>query len=236
MSERDRWAGSAASLPTDERSQREAPFWRRLAGDLGWRLVVDAGCGAGFHVRLLRGLGVRVIGCDLSLSALLAGERRGVAVSDLLATALRPGHADAVLCLGNTISLLASRDAQRRALAALATLLRPGGWLLLQGEDAAAVVAAGPLLRTRALADGAVHVRAFERRGARVRMLAGAAAPGAEAPLHGVWLVPTNAASLTRLARPLDLSPVPLPVAPPGAAVTWWVLLARGTVGLPRLG
>jgi SAM-dependent methyltransferase len=224
---RDRWAGSAASLPTDERSRREAPFWRQLAAELGWRTVVDAGCGAGFHVRLLRGLGIHVAGCDLSLSALLAGERRGVAVSDLLAPALRPGCADAAICLGNTLSLLPSRDAQRRALAALATLLRPGGTLLLQGEDAAAVVAAGPLLRTRALADGSVHVRAFERRGPRVRMLAGAAVPGAEAPLHGVWLVPTDPASLARLARPLGLCPAPLPVAPPGAAVTWWVLLRR---------
>jgi SAM-dependent methyltransferase len=227
VSTHDRWAGSAASLPTDERSQREAPFWRRLAADLGWRLVIDAGCGAGFHVRLLRGLGVRVAGCDLSLSALLAGERNGVAVTDLLAPALRPGRADAVICLGNTFSLLPSRDAQRRALAALARLLRPGGALLLQGEDAAAAVAAGPLLRTRKLADGSVHVRAFERRGARVRMLAGAAAPGAEAPLHGVWLLPTNAASLTRMARPLGLRSVPLPFAPPGAAVTWWALLVR---------
>ena len=189
--------------------------------------MVDAGCGAGFHVRLLRGLGVRVAGCDLSLSALLAGERRGVAVTNLLAPALRPGLADAVLCLGNTFSLLPSRDAQRRALASLASLLRPGGTLLLQGEDAAAAVAAGPLLRTRALAAGSVHVRAFERRGRRIRMLAGAAAPGAEAPLHGVWLLPTNAASLTRMARPLGLRSVPLPVAPPGAAVTWWALLAR---------
>ena len=229
MSTHDRWAGSAASLPTDERSKREAPFWRRLAADLGWRLVVDAGCGAGFHVRLLRGLGVRVTGCDLSLSALLAGEHCGVAVSDLLAPALRPGLADAVLCLGNTFSLLPSRDAQRRALASLASLLRPGGALLIQGEDAAAAVADGPLLRTRALADGSVHVRAFERRGARIRMLAGAAAPGAEAPLHGVWLLPTSAAALARMARPLGLRSVPLPVAPPGAGVTWWALLGTGS-------
>jgi len=227
MSERDRWAGSAAALPTDARTRREAPFWEDVAGALGWRVVVDAGCGAGFHVRLLRGLGLRVHGCDLALDALLAGERRGVAVADLLAPALRTGLADVVLCLGNTLSLLGSRALQRRALAALASLLRPGGALLLQGEDAAAAVAGGPLLRTRQLADGAVHVRAFERRGARVRMLAGAAAPGAEAPLHGVWLVPTNAASLARLARPLGLRPAALPVAPPGAAVTWWVLLAR---------
>ena len=227
MGGHDRWAGSAASLPTDERSRREAPFWRQLTADLEWRLVVDAGCGAGFHVRLLRGLGVRVAGCDLSLSALLAGERHGVTVSDLLTPALRPGAADAVLCLGNTFSLLPARAVQRRALAAFASLLRPGGALLLQGEDAAAVVAAGPLLRTRSLADGSVHVRVFERRGARVRMLAGAAAPGAEAPLHGVWLVPTNLVSLGRLARPLGLHPVPLRVDPPGAAVTWWVLLQR---------
>jgi len=225
VKERERWAGSAAALPTDERSRREAPFWERLAGELGWRLVVDAGCGAGFHVKLLRSLGLRVTGCDLSMAALAAGERRGVAAADLLAPPLRSGVADAVICLGNTFSLLPTRVAQRGALAALAALLRPGGALLLQGEDAALVVAGGALLRTRQLADGSVHVRAFERRGARVRMLAGAATPGAEAPLHGVWILPTNPVSLARLARPLGLRPLPLPVDPPGGGATWWIVL-----------
>jgi SAM-dependent methyltransferase len=224
MDERDRWSRGAAALPTEERYRRELPFWQRLAAELGWRAVVDAGCGAGFHVKLLRSLDIAVTGFDFSLASLLAGERRGVAVGDLLAPPLA-AHADAAICLGNTISLLPSRAAQRQAVAALAATLRPGGSLLLQGEDAAAIVAAGPIVRTRRLADGRVHVRAFERRGPRIRMLAGIVAPGEEAPLDRATFLPTTPASLERLARPLGLRAVPLPVTPPGAGATWWLLL-----------
>jgi SAM-dependent methyltransferase len=224
MDERDRWSRGAAALPTEERLRRELPFWQELAAALGWKTVVDAGCGAGFHVKLLRSLDVAVTGFDFSLSSLLAGERHGVAVGDLLAPPLA-ARADAAICLGNTISLLPSRAAQRQALAALAALLRPGGALLFQGEDAAAIVATGPIVRTRRLADGRVHVRAFERRGPRVRMLAGLVAPGEEAPLERATFLPTTPASLTRLARPLGLHARPLPVAPPGTGATWWLLL-----------
>lgn len=224
MDERDRWSRGAAALPTEERHRRELPFWERLAAELGWRTVVDAGCGAGFHVRLLRSLDITVTGLDFSLPSLLAGERRGVAVADLLSPPIG-AVADAVICLGNTMSLLPSRTSQRQALVALAALLRPGGALLLQGEDAAAIVAAGPIVRTRRLADGRIHVRAFERRGPRVRMLAGVVEPGEEAPLERAIFLPSTPASLTRLARPLGLQPSSLPVNPPGAAATWWLLL-----------
>jgi SAM-dependent methyltransferase len=224
MDERDRWARGAAALPTEERYRRELPFWRSLATAFGWRVVVDAGCGAGFHVKLLRSLDVTVVGFDFSLSSLLAGERRGVAVGDLLAPPLA-AHADAAICLGNTISLLPSRAAQRQAVAALAAVLRPGGSLLVQGEDAAAIVVAGPIVRTRRLADGRVHVRAFERRGPRVHMLAGLVEPGQEAPLERAVFLPTTPASLERLAHPLGLRAAPLPAAPPGSGATWWLLL-----------
>ena len=224
MDVKDRWARGAAALPTEERFNRELPFWRRLTSELGWRVVVDAGCGAGFHVKLLRSLDIAVTGFDFSLTSLLAGERHGVAVGDLLAPPLAT-RTDAVICLGNTMSLLPSRAAQRQALAALAAVLKPGGALLLQGEAAAAIVASSPIVRTRLLADGRVHVRAFERRGARVRMLAGVVAPGKEAPLEQAWMLPTAPAALTRLARPLGLRSAPLPVSPPGAGPTWWLLL-----------
>jgi SAM-dependent methyltransferase len=224
MDERDRFARGAAALPGEDRLRRELPFWRELAAGLGWRLVADAGCGAGFHVKLLRSLEISVAGFDLSIASLLAGERHGVAVADVTAPPLA-ARADAAICLGNTISLLPTRAAQRRALAALAGVLRPGGVLLLQGEDTAAIVAAGPVVRTRALADGRVHVRAFDRHGARVGMLAGVVEPGREAPLERATFLPTTAVSLTRLARPLGLRSAPLPVAPPGAGATWWLLL-----------
>jgi SAM-dependent methyltransferase len=227
MSDRDadRWAATAAALPTAGRAERERPFWQGLTAAWGWRRVADAGCGAGFHLALLRDLGLEAIGFDLALAAL---PREGAAVAgDLLAPPLRPGSFDAALCLGNTISLLPGRAGQQRAVAALAALVRPGGVVLVQGEDVGAIVAAGPVARTRALADDRLHVRLFERRGRRVRMLAGVVRPGGQAALEPAWLLPTQPADLERLAGRLGLEAVPLPARPPGGGPTFWLALRR---------
>lgn len=219
----DSWAEAAAALPTGERAARERPFWQALIGAWGWRRVADAGCGAGFHLELLRGLGVAATGFDLAVAAL---PRHGGAVAgDLLAPPLRPRAFDAALCLGNTLSLLADRSAQRRALAALAGLVRPGGVVVLQGEDAGALVRQGAVARTRQLESGGTHVRVFERRGWRVRMLAGVA-NGSRASLAEAWLVPTAADDVVRAARSLGLRRVGLPAQPPGSDVGWWVALS----------
>lgn len=222
----DRWAEAAAALPTAARAARERPFWQALIAAWGWRRVADAGCGAGFHLELLRGLGVSATGFDLALAAL--PRAAGAVAGDLLAPPLRPGTFDAALCLGNTISLLAGRSAQRRTLAELAALVRPGGAVVLQGEDAGALVREGPVLRTRQLEGGGVHVRVFERRGRRVRMLAGVA-NGNLAKLAEAWLVPTGPDDVVRTARPLGLRAVDLPVLPPGVGTGWWVALQRSS-------
>ena len=143
----------------------------------------------------------------------------GVAVGDLAAPPLRDGSFDAVLCLGNTFSLLSSRRAQTLAIAALTPLARPGGTLMLQGEDAAALVAEGPLVRMRRLSGEAKHVRVFERAGRRVRMFAGVVHDGAESRLETTLLLPTSAATVARIAEPLGLVPLQLPLAAPGGAV-----------------
>src|SRR5512136_2401103 len=78
------WAIAAAALPTDARSQREVPFWRALVERFGWRRVADAGCGGGFHVALLRGLGVEAVGFDRALSPLAGVSTAVLAVGDLL--------------------------------------------------------------------------------------------------------------------------------------------------------
>ena len=220
------WASTAAALPTDARRARETPFWRALVERFSWRRVADAGCGSGFHVALLREIGVEVFGFDRALAPLVEAARGHLLVGDLLAPPLRAHTFDAVLCLGNTVSLLGSRWAQRTAIAALARVLHPGGALLLQGEDVGALVASGPVVRTRSLSDGRVHLRVFERRGRRVEMRAGVVAPGAEARLEGAWLLPTSAASLAEVGAAVRLKPIPLPVDPPGGGATWWLLLA----------
>ncbi len=176
---------------------------------------------------LLRDLGVGALGFDLAVPALLAAPRHAVCAGDVLAPPFRPGAFDAVLCLGNTVSLLPDRAAQRRVLAVLGALLRPGGVLVLQGEDAARNVARGPVVRTRRIDAETVHVRLFERRGRRVRMLAGVAPAGGEAPVEETLLLPTTAGSITRSAGHLGLGPVDLPAPPPGGGAAWWAALVK---------
>jgi len=218
----DSWAAVAAALPQEARAEREQPFWQALARSFGWRRVVDAGCGAGFHLRLLRAAGVDSFGFDAEFGALAGPVGAPVVGGDLLHPPLVDGTFDAALCLGNTFSLLPSRTLQREGLAALAHLVRPGGIVLLQGEDAGAVARKTRVLRTRRLDNGAVHVRVFERVGRRVRMLAGVARDGVDAPLAATWLLPTSGRVVTRMARSLGLAPVALPAPPPASGTAWW--------------
>jgi SAM-dependent methyltransferase len=220
------WAAAAAALPTAARAERERPFWQAVVAAWRWRRVVDAGCGSGFHVRLLRDLGAEAVGFDAALAALSRERLPRVLAGDLAHPPFREGAFDAALCLGNTLSLLASRTAQSAALAALARLVGPGGVVVLQGEDAGALVDGGPLVRTRRAGEGTVHVRVFERVGRRVRMLAAVVGDGAEARLSPALLLPTSPASVERLAAVQGLVPVSFPAAPPGGGAGWWVALS----------
>lgn len=228
MTASDRWARTAAALPTGARAERERRFWDALSQAWRWRRVVDAGCGSGFHLGLLGELGVEAVGFDLALAVLPRGAAGRTFAADLRYPALRAGAFDAALCLGNTLSLLASRSAQLEALGALAALVREGGVVLVQGEDVGALVAGGPVVRTRRLGDGTTHVRVFDRVGRRVAMYAGVVADDAAASLDRTWLLPTSAPALRRLARAVGLAPAVLPVAPPGGGPTWWSALSRG--------
>jgi SAM-dependent methyltransferase len=221
MARDSHWAAVAAALPEQARAERERPFWQALAGRFGWRKVVDAGCGAGFHLRLLRELGVEAVGFDAAVEALAGRLDRAVFGGDLKAPPLRERSFDAALCLGNTFSLLPSRALQREGLGALMRLVRTGEVVLLQGEDVGTLVAGGPVVRTRQLDGAAVHVRMFERVGRRVRMLAGVTRDNVDAPLAATWLLPTSPAAVERMARGLGLVPVALPAPPPGGS-GWW--------------
>jgi SAM-dependent methyltransferase len=222
MARDSHWAAVAAALPEQARAERERPFWQALAGRFSWRKVVDAGCGAGFHLRLLVALGVETVGFDAALAALAGRVPSAVVGGDLLHPPLADGVFDAALCLGNTFSLLPSRALQREGLGALMRLARTGGVVLLQGEDVGALVTGGPIVRTRRLDGAVVHVRVFERVGRRVRMLAGVTRDGVDAPLSPTWLLPTSPTVVGRMARGLDLVPVALPAPPPSSGSGWW--------------
>ena len=177
-------------------------------------------------MRLLEEIGVQAVGFDAALAAVRERGEARLVVAEVASPPLRDMEFDAALCVGNTFSLLPSRTAQRDALRALARVVRPGGVVLLQGEDAGELVARGPAARTRTLGDGALHVRVFERCGRRVRMLAGVLRDGADSPLEATMLLPTSSAVLARMGRDLDLEPVALPRTPPGGGITWWFALS----------
>lgn len=231
MPDSGKWAEVATALPTVARAERERPFWQALAASWGWRKVADAGCGAGFHVRLLEEIGVQAVGFDAVLEAVR--DRRGapLVVADIASPPLREGSFDATLCVGNTLSLLSSRAAQRGALGALARVVRPGGVVVLQGEDAGELVAGGAVIRSRRLNDGALHVRAFERSGRRVRMLAGVVRDGTNSALETAMLLPTSSAALARMTRDLGFERVKLPLSPPEGDAAWWFALSVPSPG-----
>jgi SAM-dependent methyltransferase len=97
--------------------------------------ALDAGCGTGFQMALLRELGFNTHGVDLS-GGLLALARRKfpgapLARGDLESLPYRDGAFDVVVCCGSTLSFV---DAPERALGELARVLAPGGALLVECE------------------------------------------------------------------------------------------------------
>jgi SAM-dependent methyltransferase len=93
-------------------------------------LVLEAGCGLGQYVLLLRERGHAAVGADWSVEALRAGGRAGapLAAMDLRALGLRAGAAAAYLSLG----VVEHDPAGPHAIVAeAARVLMPGGVLLL---------------------------------------------------------------------------------------------------------
>jgi SAM-dependent methyltransferase len=92
-------------------------------------LVVDAGCGPGREVTLLRERGFRCVGFDLSLGQLRTGGVTGVAQADMRRLPVRTGSADAVLCQAALLHL--PREAVPAVLGEFARVVRAGGALYL---------------------------------------------------------------------------------------------------------
>lgn len=129
----------------------EGPFLRHTLEEAEARRVLDAACGSGGHVVWLAEAGFQVAGVDesgrmVSLAAAKAakhGVSASLAVSSLLRVSPRSVPAiaaetggwqdfDAVLCLGNSLPHLRTLDELVGALGALASVLKPGGVIVLQ--------------------------------------------------------------------------------------------------------
>lgn len=120
------------------RRKREMPFYQRVF-PAGGR-VLDVACGTGHHAIWLAQVGFRVEGCDLSEEMLGLARRHaadaGVEVdffpADMTALQSNRGPYDAILCVGNALSILDRPDALRAFFQGAERLLAPGGRLLFQ--------------------------------------------------------------------------------------------------------
>lgn len=126
------------------RIAREGGFFQRLFEENGVRRVLDAACGTGVHAIEFARQGLRSAGADLS-PAMIAQAREnaraaGVEV-DLQAAAFGElasrftGPFDALTCLGNSLPHLIDDSSLAAALSDFASLLRPGGVLVIQNRN-----------------------------------------------------------------------------------------------------
>lgn len=134
-----------ASLVAGSPVQGDTDFYRRLAGETGGP-ILDVGCGTGRVAAALAADGHEVVGIDLSAPMLRLAERRRAALSADAAARLSFHRADLrTLALGRDFALIVTparvfqfmltSAAQREALTALRTHLRPNGRLVLDLFD-----------------------------------------------------------------------------------------------------
>ncbi len=125
------------------RLSHELPFFESLFEAQGVQRVLDAACGTGHHAIALARRGYQVVGADLS-QPMIERARRNAAVLGVDATFVVAGLGelaslgtafDAALCLGNSLPHLLSGSAVDRALDDFATILRPGGVLVIQNRN-----------------------------------------------------------------------------------------------------
>jgi len=152
MSWYEGWFGSDAyDLVYDHRDETEAEqladLVEREIAPAPDAHIIDVGCGRGRHARTFARRGYRVTGVDLSADAIAEARTRTRAqgldatfVQGDMREPLCEGCADGVVNLFTTFGYFDDDAENERALAAMATALRPGGWFLQDFLNAPQVV------------------------------------------------------------------------------------------------
>jgi len=135
----------ATSIVAGSSVEGDTEFYRELAGETGGP-ILDVGCGTGRVAMALAADGHEVVGIDLSAPMLRLAEQRRETLSADVAARLSFRQADmTTLELGRDFALVVApsrvfqfaltTDAQRQALAALRSHVRPDGRLVLDLFD-----------------------------------------------------------------------------------------------------
>jgi len=120
------------------RLEKQATVMGNLLARLPSRSVVDMGCGTGVHAVALAKRGCAVTGVDVSAEMLARArahaERHDAAVRFVHGDFLSPleTQADLLLCLGNSLPHLSSREALTEVFSHWRTLLHPEGHMVVQ--------------------------------------------------------------------------------------------------------
>jgi SAM-dependent methyltransferase len=191
-------------------------------------LVLEAGCGLGQYVLLLRERGWRAVGADWSVEALAACRRAApapLAAMALTALALRDGAAAAYVSLGVVEHDPAGPDA---ILAEARRVLAPGGTLVLSAPYVNGLRRLGaPWIRRRAAAVAAAGGRFYQYAFTRRELLAALGrhgfAPVAARPYDPARVLRRALPLVNRLGGPREGPPNPPTLVAP-----------RGTRGAPR--
>ena len=130
-----------------ERLAFELPFIKGVLNRAGshYPSVLDAACGTGQHALALAALGYNAAGADLS-PGMIERARQNAAERELqvrfevagfgeLGETFRRGSFDSLLCLGNSLPHVPDQKELAIALLDFASVLKPGGLLLVQNRN-----------------------------------------------------------------------------------------------------
>lgn len=144
------------SVNWSARFAREMPVFERFFGPPGDGGIVDAGCGPGRHAAELARRGYRVVGVDASEEMLAVAATRTASVADrpsfkrctygkMVAT-IGTGF-DGLYCVGNSLAAAGSAKTCAEAVAQFGLCLRPGGRMLIQILNFAAMRGQSPCIK-----------------------------------------------------------------------------------------
>ena len=156
--------------------------------------ILDLGCGAGTYVRLLGGLGHRVVGLDYSMPSLRRAresdpERVGQYVEgEAYRLPFRANSFDAVVGVG----IFQALGSAEHAVDQILRVLRPGGWMIIETLNAAEAILA-PRRAWLGLRGSKDEVRAYSPRRVKRWLTAGGARPLRQV---GIYLPPRRLAWL----------------------------------------